>query len=194
MNRSHHPEGERLSTPVRSRRGAGVLLAALICAVLAGSGFDSTASAQSPDMDYDSDDDGLIEVTSQAQLGAIRWDLDGNGAADESGNAHFYSTAFPGATLRMGCPATGCTGDELAASISLFGDWSPIGDNTDNFTATFDGNAPSYTIGNLFISGSDAKDYSGLFGVTGTRSAIRNVKLTGVTVTGNDYVGALVTT
>ena len=48
MNRSHHPEGERLSTPVRSRWGAGALLAALICAVLAGSSFDSTASAQSP--------------------------------------------------------------------------------------------------------------------------------------------------
>ena len=89
----------------------------------------------------------------------------------------------------MGCPATGCTGYELAASITLTGNWSPIGDNTDNFTATFDGNAPSYTIGNLFISAST--DYIGLFGVTGTRSVIRNVKLTGVDVTGRDYVGVL---
>ena len=189
MRRSHHPEGERRSTPGRSRWGAGALLAALICAVLVGSGFDSTASAQSPATDYDSDDDGLIEVTSQAQLGAIGWDLNGNGAADESANATNYSAAFPDAALRMGCPATGCTGYELAASITLGGNWSPIGDNTDNFTATFDGNAPSYTIGNLFISAST--DYIGLFGVTGTRSVIRNVKLTGVDVTGRDYVGVL---
>ena len=66
----NNPEGERVSTIGRSRWGAGVLLAALICAVLAGSGFDSTASAQSPDID--SDDDGLIEVASDAQMGAIR--------------------------------------------------------------------------------------------------------------------------
>ena len=37
----------------------------LICAVLAGSGFDSTASAQSV-IDYDADDDGLIEVTDRS--------------------------------------------------------------------------------------------------------------------------------
>ena len=178
-----------MSTLGRSRWGAGVLLAALICIILAGSGFDSTASAQTPATDYDSDDDGLIEVTSQAQLGAIRWDLNGNGTADESTNATNYSAAFPGAVQRMGCPSTGCIGYELAASITLGGNWSPIGDDTDNFTATFDGNAPSYTIGNLFISAST--DYIGLFGVTGTRSVIRNVKLTGVDVTGNDYVGVL---
>ena len=178
-----------MSTVDRYRWGVRVLLAALICAVLAGSGLDSTASAQSPDMDYDADDDGLIEVTSQAQLKAISWDLDGNGAANESANEANYSAAFPGAVLRMGCPATGCTGYELAAFISLSGIWSPIGDEDDPFTATFDGNAPSYTIRNLFIT--RTTNYVGLFGVTGATSAIRNVKLTSVNVTGNDYVGAL---
>ena len=60
-----------MSTPGWSRRGAGVLLAALICAVLAGSGFDSSASAQTV-VDYDADDDGLIEVASEAQLNAAQ--------------------------------------------------------------------------------------------------------------------------
>ena len=32
-------------------------------------------------VDYDDDDDGLIEVDSLAQLNAMRYDLDGNGAA-----------------------------------------------------------------------------------------------------------------
>ena len=32
--------------------------------------------------DYDTDDDGLIEIASLVQLNAVRYDLDGNGAAD----------------------------------------------------------------------------------------------------------------
>ena len=113
-NRSHYPERKRVSTFGWSRRGAGVLLAALICAVLAGSGFDSSASAQGTDADYDLDDDGLIEVTTEAQLSAIRWDLDGNGAVDHSANEASYSTAFPSAPQGLGCPAPRCTGYELA--------------------------------------------------------------------------------
>ena len=57
-----------MSTLGWSRRGTGVLLAALLCAVLAGSGFDLTARAQSSDIDHHSDDDGLIEVATEAQL------------------------------------------------------------------------------------------------------------------------------
>ena len=57
-------------------------------------------------MDYDADDDGLIEVANLAQLNAIRWDLDGDGVASDAG----YATAFPDAPAGMGCPTTGCTG------------------------------------------------------------------------------------
>ena len=57
-------------------------------------------------MDYDVDDDGLIEVADLAQLNAIRWDLDGDGSTTEAG----YATAFPHAPAAgMGCPTTGCT-------------------------------------------------------------------------------------
>ena len=181
-----------MSTLRHSHRGAGVLLATLICAVLAVSGLDSTVNAQSPDIDYHLDDNGLIEVTSEAQLNAIGLDLDGNGVVDNSTYETDYSAAFPSAANRMGCPARGCTGYEVAENISLSSnpDWEPIGNTTTNFTATFEGNAPSYTISNLVIN--RTTDYVGLFGVTGTRSAIRNVKLTGVRVTGNNNVGALV--
>ena len=178
-----------------SRRGAGMLLAVLICAVLAVSGLDSTASAQTG-VDYDADDDGLIEVTTEAQLNAIRWDLDGNGAVEDSANATTYSTAFPTPAVNMGCPGTACTGYELAANISLTSStnpgWEPIGDGITgtppSFTATFEGNG--HTISNLFIN--RTTDNVGLFGATGSASAIRNVKLTSVDVTGNDNVGALV--
>ena len=40
------------------------------------------AAQTSTGTDYDTDDDGLIEVASRAQLNAIRWDRNGNGAAD----------------------------------------------------------------------------------------------------------------
>ena len=178
-----------------SRRGAGMLLAVLICAVLAVSGLDSTASAQTG-VDYDADDDGLIEVTTEAQLNAIRWDLDGNGAVEDSANATTYSAAFPTPATNMGCPGAACAGYELAANITLTSNtgmgWEPIGDGSTgtppSFTATFEGNG--HTISNLFIN--RTTDNVGLFGATGSASAIRNVKLTSVDVTGNDNVGALV--
>ena len=179
-----------------SRRGAGVLLTALICAVLAVNGLDSTVRAQSV-IDYDSDNDGLIEVTTEDQLSAIRWDLDGSGVVDASANATTYAAAFPTPATGMGCPATGCAGYELAADISLTSStgmgWAPIGDGSTgtppSFTATFEGNGR--TISNLFIN--RTTDNVGLFGATGSASAIRNVKLTSVNVTTTgSNVGALV--
>ena len=82
------------------------------------SGLDSTVSAQSV-IDYDSDDDGLIGVTTEAQLNAIRWDLDGSGVVDDAANATTYAAAFPTAAPQMGCPSAACTGYELAANITL---------------------------------------------------------------------------
>ena len=65
------------------------------------------------DLDYDLDDDGLLEVANLAQLNAIRWDLDGDGSSTEAG----YATAFADAVTGMGCPTTGCTGYELTQAI-----------------------------------------------------------------------------
>ena len=181
-----------MSTVDRYRWGARVLLAALICAVLAVSGLDSTASAQSV-IDYDADGDRLIDVTTEAQLNAIRWDLDGSGVVDASANATSYSAAFPNAA-RMVCGTPRCYGYELAADISLTSSsgmgWEPIGDGSTgtppSFNAIFEGNG--HTISNLFIN--RTTDNIGLFGVTTDR--IRNVKLANVNVTGDDNVGALV--
>ena len=55
--------------------------------------------------DYDSDDDGLIDVGSLAQLDAIRYDLNGNGAADNDADKAKYAAAFPDPINDgMGCP------------------------------------------------------------------------------------------
>ena len=51
--------------------------------------------------DYDADDDGLLEVASLAQLNAIRWDPDGDGAATAD-NETAYAAAFPNPKSGMG--------------------------------------------------------------------------------------------
>ena len=71
----------------------------------------SPAAQGSAGMDYDTDSDGLIEITTLAQLDAIRLDLDGDGRP--ATRILDYLSAFPlgdvgsdaemGAAGRMGC-------------------------------------------------------------------------------------------
>ena len=153
-------------------------------------------------VDYDADDDGLIEVSGLVQLNAIRWDLDGDGSSTGPGHA----AAFPGASGGMGCPTGGCTGYELTADLDFDTDgsgsadsgddywndgsgWAPIGDSANHFRAAFEGNG--HTLSNLFID-RGATNRVGLFGHTAARSVIRNVVLLSADVTGGSAVGGLV--
>ena len=160
------------------------------------------------DVDYDADNDGLIDVDTLAKLNAIRWDLDGDGVSTNAG----YKTAFPNAEDNMGCNETAasisstgnpaCTGYELAANLDFDTDgdgdvdsgdtywnsgagWTPIGDATTGYTGEFEGNGASYKISNLFINSttSSGSAYAGLFGVIGSGGEVRNVKLEDVDVT-----------
>ena len=138
--------------------------------------------------DYDSDNDGLIDVDSLAKLNAIRYDLDGNGVADDTDNNAAYATAFPNpASNQCDNPGTTlttetCTGYELTASLD-FDTNGTAGDRTDDtywnggagwlpiagaqniganegFQATFEGNnGNDHTISNLFIN--RPRDYAG---------------------------------
>ena len=156
-------------------------------------------------IDYDTDDDGLIEVGSLTMLDAIRWDLDGNGSSTSSG----YASAFPTPESGMGCPDTGCSGYELTTDLDFDTNddgivdssddwwssglgWLPIGDgssDTDStrFNATFDGNG--HTITNLYIQRSTS--LVGLFGSAGSSAVFRRLGLAGVAVSGHSSVGAL---
>ena len=160
--------------------------------------------------DYDRNDNGLIEITSLAQLDAIRHDLDGDGVSAHV--YHYHGEAFPNAMTGMGC-LEGCSGYELTADLDFDtngngvadeGDvywrggygWLPIGDpesdfrfSTALFNTTFDGNR--HTIANLYIRLTE-DDHIGLFRATGEYAEIRNVHLTGVRVSGEDLVGGLV--
>ena len=162
--------------------------------------------------DYDTDDDGLIEVGSLARLDAIRYDLDGDGTP-ATANASDYAAAFPNAASGMGCPSTGCTGYELTTNLDfdtngdgrtdVAGDdywnggsgWDPIVDSSRDgyqdatFHATFEGN--SHVITGLYIDRSGEGNV-GFFGqVWG--GEIRNLGLEGVVVKGGDnFTGGLV--
>ena len=157
-------------------------------------------------VDYDTDDDGLIEVGTLAQLNAVRHDLNGDGEVDDRSDpgtagtdAAAYAAVFPNPDSSMGCPDTGCTGYELTADLDFDenGDgnrndtyntgagWLPIGGR---FGAVFEGNG--HTIANLFINRGDTDDV-GLFGAVS--GAVRNLGLADANVRarGGAATGAL---
>ena len=181
------------------------LTVALLLATMAGI---NGVSAQSP-MDYDTDDDGLIEIEWLEQLNAISWDLDGDGKVNNDRNAYAYATEFPQVIEGMGCPESGCKGYELTRDLDfndpdsysrgkVYANWTEgngwlpivgveIGDVA--FRAVFEGN--HHTISNLFIGHSGFAD-SGVSGLFGTSTGdIRRIGLVDVNIAGGNLVGAL---
>ncbi len=169
--------------------------------------FDASP-AQAQRTALDADGDTLIEVETLAQLNAIRWDLDGNGEVDNSGDQNSYNTAFF-ASASGSC--SGCTGYELTADLDFGtwdsshtyyngGDhWNPIGffSNTDAenkpYTGIFEGNR--HTISNLNIrrsSGGTNNRGFALFSTTSDGSEIRNVGLVDVDIQGQANTGSLI--
>ncbi len=181
--------------------GKAIAVVLLVSSVL----FSPTSlGANGPDnagrIDYDLDNDGLIEIDDLADLDEIRNNLDGTS---------LYSA-------NTGCPTDGCNGFELTtdldfdsnqdgvmdASDTYWNDngrgvgegWLPIGylseDGDAPFTAIFEGN--SNTIRNLYINRENMM-YIGLFG-TISESQIRQLSLSGslTSVTGYWHVGGLI--
>ena len=159
-------------------------LAALALAV-------ATAIAVTPSFaqtnDYDSDNDGLIEVSNAAQLGVIQYDPDGDGTptAGAGTTAYQASGAYPAGVANMGCPATGCRGYELTGNLALPGSWTPI----PNYNAVFAG-------GDVGTAGAEITglmgDKVGLFETLGGNAVVRNLRLSvDIAATGASNVGAL---
>ena len=145
--------------------------------------FVQPAAAQI-NVDYDTDDDRLIEIDSAAKLNAIRHDLGGAGTATHAD--YIAANAFPSAASgQCDDPSTTgatetCTGYELTADLDLSGyaNWTPIGGA---YTATFEGNG--HTISNLTIT-SNTSDDAGLFGNLSTTGRIYRVGVVNANVTG----------
>ena len=132
--------------------------------------FAAPAGAQTT-VDYDADDDQLIEIDSPAKLNAIRHDLDGDGlqgSVTAPAWANYIAAgAFPNPDSGQ-CPG-GCLGYELTADLDLSGyaNWNPIGGI---FDTTFDGNG--HSVSGLAIN--RAADV-GLFGWLGANGILRNI-------------------
>ena len=129
-------------------------------------------------IDYDLDNDGLIEIASAAQLNAVRWDLDGDGVTLFANEAQ-YESAFPNRAQGMGCPRFRCSGYELTADIDLGvaphnagTGWTPMGGAGGGFLATLEGNG--HTVSGLTINNT-ADGMYGLFGIIG--GTVRNLAI-----------------
>ena len=161
-------------------------------------------------VDYDTDDDGHIEISNLEQLNAIRWDLNGDGAVGMD-DRHSYEEAFRNAVGGMGCPASGCQGYELIADLDFdtngngeadAGDdywndgegWEPIG----GLTRDWEDSGPAYrsnlrgnghVIRNLYVN--RPADWNvGLFGhVDG--GLISYIGLEDAWVTGKSRIGII---
>ena len=190
-----------------------LLLALLVAAAAAGTTL-SLTRAQAANGVYDTDGDKLIEISYLEQLDAIRYDPNGDGAADETSGAAAYANAFPVTAGQSVC-LSGCTGYELANSLDFKnagsyrsgaidgrwqssatgGGWTPIVHTNSNdqevaYNATFKGN--DYTISNLYSKGVSTNRMTGLFASLGSSASVSNLGLLAVSVTGgyND-TGAL---
>ena len=173
-----------------------------------------TVTNTTPSALYDLDNDGLIAITTLAQLDAIRHDPDGDGDPRSTGvTAH--AAAFPLVTQVVCGTGSGCAGYELMADLDFFdtnGDGQvdtnddtngdgrvDAEDNTTywnsgagwapirNYNATFEGNG--HTISHLFVNQLVS---GGLFGFLKSGNDIRHVGLIDVEVTGWQPVGGLV--
>ena len=159
-------------------------------------------------IDYDQDNDSLIEVSNLEQLNAIRHDLSAVGNQTHS----VYTAAYPSAAAKMGCDGGFCDGYELTADLDfdtdgdgdvdnydyidlngngtkdtgedLGGGWDTIdGGGSQYYSAILEGN--EHEIKNLYINDTGTgTEYFGLFHGLGTGHEIRNVYLTKVSVTG----------
>ena len=135
--------------------------------------------SSSPGIDYDSDDDGLIEITTLARLNAIRWDLDGDGAGDkydsnndgdytDSGEYDYstnYSGVFTTPKANMGCNDDEtssadkvCTGYELSNDLDFDSDDDGDVDANDHSGAYWNSGA-----GWLPIGGTGGSQYTASF-------------------------------
>ena len=129
-------------------------------------------AAQTNLIDYDTDGDDLIEVSTRAQWAAINHDLDTDGSPTATGTTD-WQAAFPNAMTGNGCAST-CNGYELANDLDFDGQtFTPLGSTSATnagFAGTFVGNG--FEIRNPTSSGAS---YVSVFATTETTATISGI-------------------
>ena len=161
------------------------------CSWLGGCRLRNSFGGQTETDHLDPDGNRLINVTTVEQLNAIRYDLDGNGYADESSDDDAYGNAEgTGGLFNITGRSRGYVGYELMNNLDLStspwaegvssSGWVPIGGE---FTAAFEGNG--FTISDLFIENSNTSYFNaGLFALLGDDAIIQNLGMLDVNITG----------
>ena len=177
-------------------------------------GLDPAEQFAAAPVDYDDDNDNLVDIRNLAQLDAMRHDLDGNGAPGATAHGAYFA-AFPNAIAGMGCAAA-CAGYELRNDLDFdtdgdddvdadddYPNWTPIPVYSPNlaapsFQTTFRGNGhvidkltvrrPTTPPGNTVTRG------AGLFGVVGASGRIESLGVVDASVeaAGGDHAGIIV--
>ena len=180
-----------------------------------------TVTNNTPEPLYDTDDDGLIEISTLAQLDAMRHDLNGDGRPTTD-VAPAYAAAFPNVT-RVVCGARSngeCEGYELMADLDFFdtngdgqvdtnddtnGDGQVDAEDNTTYWNAGAGWMPIGAVPNWFETTFEGNGHTisnlfvdrsstnkvGLFGLAGMSSAISRVGLLDIRVTGASDVGGL---
>ena len=157
--------------------------------------------------DYDSDNDGYIEISNLTQFNAMRYDQNGDGAVDRVGDwmSYYAASAFTEGALGMGCP-DGCVGYELEEDLDFDTNGSGDADSGDDywddgagwfpFPVRFNLKGNGHAIANLFINRPTQAGSIALFGNVWTPEAgetvgVSGIRLVDVDVTGKLNVGGL---
>ncbi len=166
-----------------------------------------TVTVEAGTRDYDTDNDGFIEISNLTQFNAMRYDQDGDGAVDKVADwmSYYATSAFAEGALGMGCPGS-CVGYELEADLDFDTNGSGDADAGDDywddgagwfpFPVRFNIKGNGHTIANLFINRPMQAGSIGLFGnvwtpVAGHTVGVSGLRLIDVDVTGNVNVGGL---
>ncbi len=166
-----------------------------------------TVTVEAGTRDYDTDNDGFIEISNLTQFNAMRYDQDGDGAVDKVADwmSYYATSAFAEGALGMGCPGS-CVGYELEADLDFDTNGSGDADAGDDywddgagwfpFPVRFNIKGNGHTIANLFINRPTQAGSIALFGnvwtpVAGHTVGVSGLRLVDVDVTGNVNVGGL---
>ena len=173
--------------------GAVALLAVAVAFV--GSGADYSAAQTTPLIDYDLDDDNLIEVRTRDQFQAIHHDMDGDGSPTTLNSGGYttsktWAESFPNAMPNAGCPLRDhdndantanerkCIGYELIADVDFSGQtYVPFGKDgvwgAVNMTAKIVGNG--FRVMNASRGTQDNAVLYGVIGVVGEGATVEGL-------------------
>ena len=138
--------------------------------------------------DIDKNNNGLIDITTAAELNQIRYNFNGNSLITITSTG----TQVSDRGCAIGSAITECNGYELMADIDLsdYDNWQPIGDCFDedncfnNFNSIFEGNDRVISNLRINVQGSISPYGVGLFGSISDKSIVKNVHVRNAKVKG----------